>query len=378
MISTDQLHRTPLFDTHVALGARMVPFAGWEMPVQYEGILAEARAVRSSAGMFDVSHMGRVEFRGPGAADFLNRVLSVDVPGLRRGRARYNVICDRDGGIIDDCIVYRLGDERFMLVPNASNTDAVLDWFSQWGSGLSFEIENITSDTAMIAHQGPEAAIMLSRLTARNLDRMRIFRAVQTQVAGVDTLLARTGYTGEDGFELIVPAESAPSVWAALSDRGSRPCGLGSRDVLRLEAGLLLHGNDMSTSVNPYEAGLDRFVDPDREGYVPGEALRRIRDEGPGRKLVGFRLTGRGVPRHGYAIKDGPEIIGEVSSGTFSPTLDMSIGMGYVPARYGVVGSRFDIDIRGRAVEAEVAELPFYVSEGALLAPISTVEPTKG
>ena len=378
MISTDQLHRTPLFDTHVALGARMVPFAGWEMPVQYEGILAEARAVRSSAGLFDVSHMGRVEVRGPGAAEFLNRVLSVDVPGLRRWRARYNVICDRDGGIIDDCIVYRLGEERFMVVPNASNTDEVLEWFSQWGSGLSFEMENITEGTAMIAYQGPEAAMMLSGLTERDLDRMRIFRAVETQVAGADTLLARTGYTGEDGFELIVPAESASSVWEALSARGARPCGLGSRDVLRLEAGLLLHGNDMSTSVNPYEAGLDRFVDPDREGYVPGDALRQIRDGGPGRQLAGFKLIGRGVPRHGYAIKDGSEVIGEVSSGTFSPTLDMSIGMGYVPGRYGVVGSRFQIDMRGRAVEAEVVELPFYVSEGALLMPITTVESKKG
>ena len=377
MISTDQLHRTSLFDTHVALGARMVPFAGWEMPVQYEGILAEARAVRSRAGLFDVSHMGRVEVRGPGAAEFLNRVLSVNVPGLRRWRARYNVICDRDGGIIDDCIVYRLGEERFMVVPNASNTGAVLDWFSHWGSGLSFEIENITAGTAMIAHQGPEAAIMLSGLTTHDLGRMRIFRAVEAQVAGADTLLARTGYTGEDGFELIVPAASAPSVWEALSARGARPCGLGSRDVLRLEAGLLLHGNDMNTSVNPYEAGLDRFVDPDREGYVPGEALRRIRGHGTDRSLVGFRLLGRGVPRHGYAIKDGSDVIGEVSSGTHSPTLDMSIGMGYVPGRYGVVGSRFLIDMRGRAVEAEVVELPFYVSEGALLMPITTVESKK-
>jgi aminomethyltransferase len=371
------MRQTPLFSTHVSLGGRIVPFAGWEMPVQYAGILDEARAVRTRAGLFDVSHMGRVDIRGPGAGSFLGRVLSVDVQALRTGSARYNLICNLEGGIIDDCIVYRLGEERFMVVPNASNTDEVLEWFSQWGSGLSFEMENITEGTAMIAHQGPEAAMMLSGLTERDLDRMRIFRAVETQVAGADTLLARTGYTGEDGFELIVPAESAPSVWEALSARGARPCGLGSRDVLRLEAGLLLHGNDMSTSVNPYEAGLDRFVDPDREGYVPGEALRQIRDGGPGRQLVGFKLIGRGVPRHGYAIKEGSEVIGEVSSGTFSPTLDMSIGMGYVPGRYGVVGSRFQIDMRGRAVEAEVVELPFYVSEGALLMPITTVESKK-
>ncbi len=371
MSSSGGLRRTSLFDTHAALGARMVPFAGWEMPVQYGGILAEARAVRSGAGLFDVSHMGRLEIRGADAAEFLSRVLSVDVPKLRRRRARYNVICDERGGIIDDCIVYRLGEDRFLVIPNASNTDAVLDWFSRWGAGLSFEIANVTSETAMIAHQGPGAAAMLGGLTDHDLEEMRIYTAAETVVAGSEALLARTGYTGEDGFEVIVAAGDAPSVWAALSERGAAPCGLGSRDVLRLEAGLLLHGNDMDVSVNPYEAGLDRFVSMDREGYVPGDALRRIRDAGVSRRLVGFQMLGRGIPRHGYSIMDGTEVIGEVTSGTRSPTLDMSIGMGYVPNGYAAAGSRFLIDMRGRPVEAEVADLPFYVSDGALLVPIA-------
>ena len=338
----------------------MVPFAGWEMPVQYEGILAEARSVRSKAGLFDVSHMGRLEVTGPGASKFLDRVLSVDVPGLRQWRARYNVICDETGGIIDDCIVYRLGDERFLVIPNAANTDAVLDWFSKWDAGLDFELENITAETAMIAHQGPEAAAMLADLTPQDPSALRMFAAVETEVAGADTLLARTGYTGEDGFELIVSAEDAPSVWQALSAKGATPCGLGSRDVLRLEAGLLLHGNDMDTSINPYEAGLDRFVSPDREAYVPGQTLRQIRDQGVVCRLVGFRLLGKGIPRHGYSIMDGPDRIGEVTSGSHSPTLDTSIGMGYVPTRYAAAGSSFQIDMRGRPVGAEVNDLPFY------------------
>ena len=360
MDASETLRRTSLFDTHVSLGGRMVPFAGWEMPVQYDGILAEARAVRSKAGLFDVSHMGRLEVNGPGAAEFLDGVLSVDVPGLRQWRARYNVICDQSGGIIDDCIVYRLGDERFLVIPNAANTDAVLDWFSKWDAGLDFELENVTAETAMIANQGPEAAAMLADLTPQDPSALRMFAAVETEVAGTDTLLARTGYTGEDGFELIVSAEAAPSIWQALSEKGAAPCGLGSRDVLRLEAGLLLHGNDMDTSVNPYEAGLDRFVSPDREAYVPGQTLRRIRDQGVVRRLVGFRLLGKGIPRHGYSIMDGPDRIGEVTSGSHSPTLDTSIGMGYVPTRYAAAGSSFQIDMRGRAVEAEVTDLPFY------------------
>jgi len=361
MSAEQELKQTSLFDTHVSLDARIVPFAGWEMPVQYTGILEESRAVRASAGLFDVSHMGRVDIQGPDAVSFLDRVLSVSVPALRIGRARYNVICDRDGGIVDDCIVYRRSEDRYLLIPNASNTDAVLDWLAEWVSSQDqVQIEDITTSTAMIAHQGPQAASMLAELTSADLASMRLFSAIPAQVAGAEALVARTGYTGEDGFEMIVPTEDAPAVWAALMDKGAVPCGLGSRDVLRLEAGLLLHGNDMDTTVNPYEAGLDRFVDPDREGYVAGEALRRIRDEGPSRKLVGFQMQSRRIARHGYAITDGSEQIGEVTSGGHSPTLDRSIGLGYVPTDLSPVGTRLTIDIRGRAEVAEVTDLPFY------------------
>jgi aminomethyltransferase len=361
MSAEQELRRTSLFDTHVSLGGRIVPFAGWEMPIQYTGILEESRAVRASAGLFDVSHMGRVDIQGPDAASFLDRVLSVSVPALRIGRARYNVICDRDGGIVDDCIVYRRSDDRYLLIPNASNTGPVLDWLAEWVSSQDqVRIEDITSSTAMIAHQGPQATSMLAELTSADLASMRLFSAVDAQVAGAEALVARTGYTGEDGFEMIVPSDAAPGVWAALMDKGAVPCGLGSRDVLRLEAGLLLHGNDMDTTVNPYEAGLDRFVDPDRDGYVAGEALRRIRDEGPSRKLVGFQMQSRRIARHGYAIIDGSKQIGEVTSGGHSPTLDRSIGLGYVPTDISPVGTRLTIDIRGRAEDAEITDLPFY------------------
>ena len=361
MTKPNDLKRTPLFETHVSLGARMVPFGGWDMPIQYSGILAEARAVRSEAGLFDVSHMGRVDIRGPGAATFLNRVLSVDVPGLRVGRARYNVICNQEGGIIDDCIVYRREDEQFLLIPNASNTPTVLEWLARWTPGEDqVRIEDVTARYVMIAHQGPRADAMLESLTSSDLSSLRPFRAIETQVAGTDTLLARTGYTGENGFELILPREAGAEVWMALVDRGAVPCGLGARDVLRLEAGLLLHGNDMDTSTNPYEAGLDRFVAPDREGYVPGEALRRIHQQGVNRQLVGFVMVGRGIPRHGYPLMDGSSRIGEVSSGGHSPSLDRGIGLGYVPTGCSTAGSRFHVDIRGRLVEAEVTTLPFY------------------
>ena len=353
--------RTPLYDVHALHGARFVPFAGWEMPVRYDSIIREAEAVRANAGLFDVSHMGRVEFDGPGAASLLDSVLSVNVQGMRTGRAHYNVICDQNGGIIDDCIVYRLGDQRFLLIPNASNTDAVLDWIESHRSDHEeTTIINVTDDIAMIACQGPKARDMVARLAESDISRIRPFRARTATVNGVETFLARTGYTGEDGFEIMAPSESAPAIWEALVELGASSCGLGARDVLRLEAGLLLHGNDMDTSVNPYEAGLDRFVDPDREGYVAGDALRAIRDEGVSRKIAAFTMIQRGIARPGYSIIEGENRIGNVTSGGPAPTLDTNIGLGYLPIAYSEPGTRIAIEIRGRPVEAEITTLPFY------------------
>ena len=353
--------RTPLYDIHARHGARFVPFAGWEMPVRYHSIIREAEAVRNNAGLFDVSHMGRVEFHGPGAASLLDSVLSVNVQRMRTGRAHYNVICDRSGGIIDDCIVYRLGDQRFLLIPNASNTDAVLEWIESLRSDHEeTSITNVTDDIAMIACQGPKARDMVAQLAASDISKIRPFRARTTTVNGVETFLARTGYTGEDGFEIMLPSESAPAMWEALVELGASSCGLGARDVLRLEAGLLLHGNDMDTSVNPYEAGLDRFVDPDREGYVAGDTLRTIRDMGVSRKIAAFTMIQRGIARPGYSIIESENRIGNVTSGGPSPTLDTNIGLGYLPIAYSEPGTRIAIEIRGRPVEAEITTLPFY------------------
>ena len=361
MDQAQQMKRTALYDTHVSLGGRMVPFAGWEMPIQYTSILEEARAVRERAGLFDVSHMGRVDITGAGAAAFLNRVLSWDIPGLGIGRARYGVICTEEGGIIDDCIVYRRERQRFLLIPNAANAPVVLEWIRRWAPPAEeVQIDVVTMRFAMIAHQGPAAAEMLGDLTSLEVGSLRPFHAVESRVAGIESLVARTGYTGEDGFEYILPREGAAELWKLLMERGASPCGLAARDVLRLEASLPLHGNDMDVSTNPYEAGLGRFVDPEREGYVAGESLRRIRDEGASRRLVGFTMVGRGIARHEHRILDGGTQIGEVTSGGYSPTLDRNIGMGYVPVRYSAPGTRLEVDIRGRSVEAEVTKMPFY------------------
>ena len=358
---TEDLRRTPLYDTHVSLGGLMVPFSGWEMPIQYDSILYEARLVRFGVGLFDVSHMGRYEVRGPGAAALLSRVLSVSAIALQEGRARYNVICNEEGGIIDDGVVYRKGEELFLVIPNAGNRAAVWDWIARWNTRPDrAQVVDVSDDYAMIACQGPAAEFILDPITSIDLSKVRPFRYADAQLDGVDTMFARTGYTGEDGFELILPAENAEHIWSLLMDKGAIAAGLGARDVLRMEAGLLLHGSDMSTDVNPYEAALERFVRPNRKGYVAGPALRRIRDEGVSKRIVGFNMVERGIPRHGYAIMDGAEQIGEVTSGGYSPTLDRSIGIGYVQTGYSTEGSRFHIDIRGRRVQAEVTGLPFY------------------
>ena len=362
MTDSSDLKRTSLYDTHVSLGARIVPFGGWAMPIQYESILQEARAVRSNVGLFDVSHMGRLKIEGSGAAPLLSRVLSVGAISMRPGRARYCLICNEDGGIIDDCIVYRNDEEDFLLIPNAANTVAVTDWLDRWNTKPdAVSITNVTAETAMIAVQGPDSISMLNSLTADDISSVLPFNTIHTQIDGTNAMLAHTGYTGEDGFEAIVPAEAAARIWTLLVGQGAASCGLGARDVLRLEAGLLLHGNDMSVDTNPYEAGLERFVRPDRRGYVAREALLRARDEGVDKKLVGFFMTGRGIARHGHPICHDERVIGEVTSGSPSPLLDRNIGLGYVPADFSEVGTRLQIDIRGRLVDAEVTSLPFYI-----------------
>ena len=354
---------TPLHAAHVRQGARMVPFAGWEMPIQYIGILAEARAVRSVMGIFDVSHMGRIVLKGPQAQPLLDWIHTADIgETMAIGRARYGLICNEAGGIIDDGIIYKLDTEQFMLVANAANSPVVLAWLRHWIEQKfpDVTIDDQTKQLSMLALQGPESMRLLTEISTFNPDTVRSFHCSSILVRDQEILVARTGYTGEDGVELMPRAKDTEWLWNIMLDNGVVPCGLGARDVLRLEAGLALHGNDIDLSTNPYEAGLGRFVDPDRPDYVAGEALRHIREEGHKRSLVGFNMVGRGIARQGHPIMDGSELIGAVTSGGVSPTLDRNIGMGYVPMGFSDPGTRFQIDVRGRLVEAEVTALPFY------------------
>ena len=354
------LKRTPLFESHLDSGGRLINFAGWEMPVQYSGILSEVRKVREGSGMFDVSHMGRLELSGEGAQLLLNRVLSVDVSSIKVGRAKYNVICDDQGGIIDDCIVYRQVDQ-YLLIPNASNREAVIDWLTaNISDDIEVKINDVSSNTVMVAVQGPLSAGILSKHTTTDLTKLRLFSAVDAEFFGVEVFIARTGYTGEDGFEIIASSDYGSLIWKTLEDSGVTPCGLGARDVLRLEAGLLLHGNDMDRSINPYEAGLDYFVNNNRPEYVARDSLASIREKGIVRKIVGLVIDGRSVARHGCFIFHDGEKIGEISSGSPSPTLNQNIGMGYIPVDLSKPDTKLGVDIRGKMTQATVVELPFY------------------
>ena len=359
--------RTPLYETHVASGARMVPFGGWDMPVQYpNGIIHEVRQVRGDIGIFDVSHMARIEFYGTDAGRFLDTVLSLRASRLEHGQSRYHVICNEAGGIIDDAIVYNLETDRYLLVVNAGNADDVRAWLSlklddfQSEKGSDVTVNDLTDDIAMIAVQGPEAVPMISELTYGEVDRIGRFHAGEATLGGERILAARTGYTGEDGFEIMFDSEYAPSIWEMLVVSGATECGLGSRDVLRLEAGLMLHGNDMTVENNPYEAGLRWTVRPNRSEYIAGEALRRIRDEGTPQRIVGLAMRSRGIARHGHDIYAHGDKVGIVTSGTYSPTLSEAIAMGYVANAHAELGTQVQVDVRGRTVDAEVVSLPFY------------------
>ena len=363
-------NRTPLHETHVANGARMVPFGGWDMPVQYpDGIIHEVRQVRNDVGIFDVSHMARLEFRGADAGRFLDTVLSVRASRLEHGLGRYHVICNEDGGIIDDAIVYNLAENRLLLVVNAGNADTDRAWLTSQMNAFAadgdvdVELVDRSLDNAMIAVQGPNAVSMLDELTGDEAGLTTRFHAGEATLDGERILTVRTGYTGEDGFEIMFDSAHAPGIWNLLIDSGATECGLGSRDVLRLEAGLMLHGSDMTVENNPYEAGLRWTVRPNRAEYIAGEALRKIRDEGTPRRIAGFVMRSRGIARHGHSINVNGDEVGVVTSGTHSPTLGVAIAMGYIDIAQSEIGTAVQIDVRGRMVDAEVVKLPFYRSD---------------
>jgi aminomethyltransferase len=349
--ATETLRRTPLYDRHEAAGARLVPFAGWEMPVQYEGIRQEHVAVRTDAGIFDVSHMGQVETRGPDAQRFLQRVLSNDVSKLAVGGAQYSVLCREDGGVLDDLFTYRLANERYLTVTNASNHERDFAWFAEHAREFDVDTRDAAADYAMVALQGPRAReVLAAHIEGDAPARMRV---AQARVAGVDCLVCGTGYTGEDGVELLLPPEGAGAVWDAL---GVTPVGLGARDTLRLEVCFHLYGNDLSEDRTPIEAGLGWCCKLDT-GFIGADALRDLE---PSERLVPFAFTGQGIPRPGNPVLVDGEERGVVTSGSHSPCLGHGIGMAYVPVDAAAAGTHVEIDVRGKRRRAEIREKPLY------------------
>jgi aminomethyltransferase len=355
--------RTSLYDTHVRAGARIVEFAGWEMPVQYAGILQEHEAVRSRVGLFDVSHMGEVVFRGPKALEALGRVFTNDLSKIVDGQAQYGCLCRESGGIVDDVVVYRRAADDLLVCVNAGNRAKDFEWLAGRAGGA--DVSNESDAWAQLALQGPRAAQLLQRLTKLNLSAMRSYRFAPGEVAGIAGLVARTGYTGEDGFEIFCPSEAGPRLWAALMDAGQperiEPCGLGARDSLRLEMAYRLYGSDMDDSTTPLEAGLAWVVKLDKGEFVGRDALLAQKAAGVAKKLVGFTLTDPGIARHGYPVLQDGRKVGDVTSGTKSPSLGTSIGLAYVPTALAAEGSTFAVEIRGRPAAARVVKTPFYV-----------------
>ena len=364
---SDQLKRTALNQWHRENGAKMVDFGGWDMPIQFSGILAEHEAVRRRAGLFDVSHMGEVRVRGKDALAFIQRLITNDAGVLEDGQAQYTVMTRDDGGVIDDLLVYRLDEADYLLVINAATTPKDLAWIEEQAvrAGGHFEVEDQSDHWAQLALQGPASAAVLSRVISLDLSSIRYYRAAFVDFAGSRALVSRTGYTGEDGFEVYLPpahaAELADALLEAGEGEGVVPVGLGARDTLRLEAGMLLYGNDMDESRNPVEAGLRWLIKPDKGEFIGRQAIVSQMEDGPAERLVGFELTERGVPRRGYLVSgaDG-ETIGEVTSGSFSPTLQVGIGLAYVPTKRSAVGGELWIEVRGRKLEARVVKTPFY------------------
>ncbi|MDQ3509771.1 MAG: glycine cleavage system aminomethyltransferase GcvT [Actinomycetota bacterium] len=355
------LRRTPLYDEHKNLGAKLVDFAGYEMPVQYSGIKSEHEAVRNRAGLFDVSHMGEVFFRGPDAEAAVQRLVTRDVSRLAEGQAGYAAVCYESGGTVDDVLVYKRPGAEYMIVVNAANREKDIEHFRENVPGLDAEISDESDEWSLIAAQGPEAVEMLETFTETDLASVKYYRFVEGEIAGKRAIISRTGYTGEDGFELYLANDDAPEVWRSLVEAGAAPAGLGARDTLRLEAGMCLYGNELDADTSPLEAGISFAVHLTKDVEFIGQgALLRQDADGLDRKLVAFEVEGRGIARHGHTVTDGAEIVGEVTSGTMSPTLGAAIGLALVAP---TTPDRFEVIIRDNPIPAKIVELPFYKRE---------------
>jgi aminomethyltransferase len=354
------LRRTPLYEQHLRLGGKLVPFAGWEMAVQYEGIREEHSAVRRHVGMFDVSHMGEVEVEGPGALAFLQLVLSNDVARIEVGGAQYSCLCAEDGGVLDDVFAYRLGGDRFLIVTNAANHGTDLAWLGRWSRDFDVIVRDVADRYAMLAVQGPHARAVLGRALGIELPaRMRVSHA---RVGRRPALVCGTGYTGEDGVELLLDPEVVAPIWAELLDAGVVPCGLGARDTLRLEVCYPLHGKELSPERNPIEAGLG-WCCAEATGFIGSEAIAAARVQGTAERLAPFLIEGAGIPRDGNPVLDGEERVGVVASGTYAPSLQAGAGMAYVRAALAEPGTPLEIDVRGKRRAARIASKPLYRKE---------------
>jgi aminomethyltransferase len=369
MTTTDdavvRLKRTPLYEQHVALGARMVEFGGWEMPVQYRSIIEEHEAVRTRAGLFDVSHMGEFKVEGSDALAFLQYLVPNDVSRLAVHQALYTQLCRPDGNVIDDLLIYHLAEQQYMLVVNAGNIDKDFAWVKEQAHKFAaVTVVNQSDTTALVALQGPAAVAILQPLTEANLSSIRYYRCAASQVDGVHCLISRTGYTGEDGFELYCAPVDVVNLWQTLLETGKPqgllPAGLGARDTLRLEAGMCLYGHELDEQTNPLEARLDWTVKLDKGDFIGRDALLRVKEQGPRRLLIGIEMVDRGIARGGYAIYDGERQVGTVTSGSPGPTVGKNIAMGYVDAAFAIVGQPVQVDIRGRRALARIVALPFY------------------
>jgi len=369
MAETQTLRRTPLYESHRAAGARLVEFAGWEMPVQYAGVIEEHRAVRGAAGLFDVSHMGEVRVRGSEAEAYLQRLTPNDVAKLAPGRAHYSGLLTERGTYVDDLLIYRLAADDFLVVVNASNAERDFQWMVDQAAGSDLadvELRNVSDDYALLALQGPRALEILTPLTTiasggpDALNALKYYGFAEGEGAGVPGLISRTGYTGEDGFELYLEPNGAPAVWRRLLDAGAVPAGLGARDTLRLEAAMALYGHEIDETTTPFEAGLDWVVKLGKGDFLGRDALAAQKERGLTRRLVGFEVAGRGIARQGHEVKADGAAVGTVTSGTWSPSFEKALGLAYVPAALAEPGTPLALDVRGRALEAAVVPTPFY------------------
>jgi len=358
------LHETALIEEHRALGAKLAEFAGWLMPIQYSGILEEHRAVRERVGLFDLSHMGELFIDGPGAGDALAAAVVSDPRTLAVGRAHYSMICDPDGGIIDDLIIYRVATDRYLVCANAGNSTTVSDALADRIGGVDAVVDDRSMATSLVAIQGPRALEVLQPLCDRPLDGLAYYAILEGRVAGVPAFVARTGYTGEDGFEIYVSPGDAPRLWEEILESGSafgiKPCGLGARNTLRLEAGMALYGHEVHASISPWEANLGWIVKMDKDDFIGRDALKSQKARGVTRKLVGFEMIGRGIGRDGYEVCMDGVRAGWVASGGPSPTLNKNIGLCFLPSTHAEAGRYIQVMVRGQAVEAMTVPIPFY------------------